>query len=54
MQRTNRWLPEGQEWGWGMGKRDKGIKRYQLPVIKQVSHGDEKYSLRNIVDNMVW
>ena len=29
------------------------IKRYKLPVIKQVSHGDEKYSTRNIVNNTV-
>ena len=31
------------EVGEGTGKIH-GIKRYKLPVIKQISHGDEKYS----------
>lgn len=29
------------------------IKRYKFSVIKQVSHRDEKYSIRNIVINTV-
>ena len=29
----------------------KGIKKYKLPVIK--SHRDAKYSIENIVDNIV-
>ena len=31
----------------------KGIKRYELPVIKQVSHWNEKYNIENIVNNIV-
>ena len=31
----------------------KGIKRYKLPVIKQRSHRDEKYSTGNIVSRIV-
>ena len=30
----------------------KGIKRYKLPVMKSVSHGDEKYSRGNIFNNI--
>ena len=37
--------------GWGMSKI-KGIKRSKFLVIKLVSHGDEKYSIRNIVNNI--
>ena len=28
-------------------------ERYGLPVIKEISHEDEKYSLENIVNNTV-
>ena len=45
------WLSEGREWR--MGKMVKGIKGYKHPVIKSVSHRDEKYSIGNIVNNMV-
>lgn len=31
----------------------KGIKRDKLPVIKEISRGDEKYSRRNIVSNTI-
>lgn len=31
----------------------KGVKKYRLPVIKGVSHEDEKYSTGNIVSNVV-
>ena len=47
-----------------MGKTNKGIKRYKLPVIygyiwiqlymDPVSHGYENYSKENIVNNIVW
>lgn len=39
-------MPEGWE------KFVNGIKKYKSPVIK-ISHGDEKYSIRNIVNNVV-
>ena len=44
MQRTNWWVPEGRQ-----AKQIKGIKRYKLPVIKYISHRDEKYSIGTIV-----
>ena len=31
----------------------KGIKRYKLPVIKQLCDGDEKDNIENIVNNAV-
>ena len=31
----------------------KGIKRYKLPVIRLISHRDEKYSLENIINKIV-
>lgn len=37
----------------GSGKMVKGIQRYNLPAIKEISHGDEKYSRRNIVSNTI-
>lgn len=40
-----------------MDKQVKEIKRYRLPVIKEIRHGDVTYSIGNIVDNInnfVW
>ena len=37
---------------WEMGKM-KGIKRYKLNSYK-INHGDEKYSVGNVVSNSVW
>ena len=37
----------------GWAKQVKGMKRHKLAVMKQVSHRDEKYSLGNIVNNIV-
>ena len=37
----------------GWAKREKGIKKYKLPVIKQVSHRDVMYSTGNTVNNIV-
>lgn len=31
----------------------KGVKSYKLLVVKYTSYGDEKYSLGNIVNNVV-
>ena len=42
----------GEQWG-GWAKWVKGIKRYKLPVIKYVSHGYEKHSIKNVANNMV-
>ena len=36
----------------GWVKQVNGIKRYKLPVIK-LSHRDEKYNIKNIVNNVV-
>ena len=36
-----------------MVKQGKGIKRNKPPVIKEVSYGDEKYSIGSIVNNIV-
>ena len=36
-----------------MGEMGKGIKRYKFSVIKYMSHGDVKYSIGNIVNNVV-
>lgn len=35
------------------GERVKGTKRYQVRVVKSVSHGDEKHSRVNVVSNPV-
>lgn len=37
----------------GWRKQTKGIKRDRPPVIKQISHSDEKQSMENIVTNIV-
>lgn len=40
--------------GEGGGKKSekvKGNKRYEFPVIKEISHGDIMYSIGNIVHN---
>ena len=37
----------------GREAKAKVIKRYKLPVIKQRSHRDEKYSIENTVDYIV-
>lgn len=48
------WLPEESEGGVkGQAKQVKRIKRYKLTVIKQVSQGDEKYSIANTVKNSI-
>ena len=31
----------------------KVIKRYKLPAIKLISHGDEKYTIENIINNNI-
>ena len=36
-----------------MHEEVKEIKRYKFPVIKLKTYGDEKYSIRNMVDNIV-
>ena len=52
IQRTNRWLPDGR--GMGAGKKQvREIKRYKLSVAKYINHGDEMYSVGNIVNNYV-
>ena len=49
IQKTNWWLPEGRRVeGWV-----KGVRRFNLPTIKQVRHGKVAYSTRNIVINTV-
>lgn len=40
--------------GWGGVRSMKGIKRYKLLAIKQVRHKDEKDTIRNTVNNVVW
>lgn len=42
-----------REGGRGWAKQGRGIKGYKRPVIKERSHGDEKYGLENIVNNVV-
>ena len=42
-QRTDWWLPEA-------GVR---VKRYKLPVMKKISHGDVVYSMITIVNNNI-
>ena len=39
--------------GWGE-KSEKGVKRYKLPVIKQISHGGVMYSMVTEVNNTVY
>ena len=39
--------------GRGGGEWIKGMKMCKLPVIKLVSHGHEKYSIRNVSNNIV-
>ena len=39
------------EWWWGNGWKHERIKRYKLPVIN--THGGEKYSIGNIIENIV-
>lgn len=41
--------PRGRVGGWV--KSVKGIKRCRLQVIKQINHGDVKYSRENIINN---
>lgn len=31
----------------------KGIKRHKLPIIKEIGHRNEKYSIGNTVNNIV-
>ena len=44
IQRTNRWFPKGREVERQM-KEVKGIKRYKLPAIIQISHEDIIYNI---------
>ena len=39
--------------GWRVSKMGKGVTRYKLPVIKQVSLGDVTYSMVTTVNNTV-
>ena len=36
-----------------LGETGEGIKKYKLPVIKQISHEDVRYSIGNTVNNIV-
>lgn len=36
-----------------VGKIDEGFERYKILVIKSISHRDEKYSIGNMVYNIV-
>lgn len=38
-------------WGWVIWI--KGIKRYKPPVMTSVIHRDVKYSIRNVISNVV-
>lgn len=38
---------------WGRAKYVQGTKRENLPVLKYVSHGDERYRTGNTVGNPV-
>lgn len=40
-----------EEGVWGQGKEIKGNKRYKLPVIKEISHREEKSSTGKRVNN---
>ena len=44
---------EGLEERTGLLNKERGIKRYELPVIKETSQEDERYGRGNIVDNIV-
>ena len=47
---------EGGGWGWRWMIKvceGKGFKMYKLPVINHTNHWDERYSIRNIVNNTV-
>lgn len=43
-------IGEGSE---GVGETGEGKRRYRLPVIKQISHGHEKYSTGKRANNIV-
>lgn len=42
-----------REAGGEMGKKVNGIKRYKFPVIKQISHGNVRYSTGKPVNNVI-
>lgn len=48
IQRTDGWLQEGREWE--EGKWVKGIKRYKLLGITQISYKNVMYSTGNIAN----
>lgn len=48
----NWWSPEGRE-VWGRAKQRRGRKRYKLPGIREINHGDEKYSTGTTVRKIV-
>ena len=48
IQRTDGWLQEGREWE--EGKWVKGIKRYNLLGITQISYKNVMYSTGNIAN----
>lgn len=50
-QRIDRWLPDAGGWMWA--KWVKGVTKYKLPDIKQISHEDAMYSIRTMVTNTV-
>ena len=37
----------------GGAKSMKEIKKYKLPVIRQMNHRDEKYSIGNILNSII-
>lgn len=49
-QETGGWEREG---GGGWAEQVKGMKKHKFPLIKQVSHRDDKCSMANIASNIV-
>ena len=46
-------VAKGEVWSKVMAQQVKGIKMHELPVINSMRYGDEKYSIRNKVSNIV-